>query len=347
MTTPVCLYGCSALELWRATTGASPLNDPAPDAGCLALPQSGLDVLQKASGLTAPLRLPVETLVTERSARRSTGDVHARYCAVPLPGASLVRVNRHVLVPTPELCFLQMARSLSLHELIQLGFELCGTYAPPAPGTEHLRTRATPLTTAKRMASFVERLPGAAGHKRAMRALEFVRDNARSPMETVSAMLLGLPRRIGGKGLPGMALNYRIDLDRQGQKLAHRSYLLCDLFWPEAHLDVEYEGREFHSGERNMASDKNRANALKHMGISTLSLFDEHIRDEDALDAVVADIARTLHFRLRPLTDTDKSRARELRHALFVRPGSAKPAWPGLRSENPLLSDLPVSSYAL
>lgn len=347
MTAPVCLYGYSALEFWRAAPGARATDHPVPDPGCLALPQSGLDVLQKASGLMAPLRLPVETLVSERSARRNANNVRMRYCAIPLPTGSLVRAGRHVLVPTPELCFLQMARALSLHELIQLGFELCGTYAPPAPDTEYLRTRTTPLTTVERMASLVALLPGAAGHKRAMRALEFVRDNARSPMETVSAMLLGLPRRIGGKGLPGMALNYRVDLDRQGQKLAHRSYLLCDLFWPEARLDVEYEGREFHSGEHNMASDKNRANALKHMGVSTISLFDEHMRDEDALDTVVADIARILRFRIRPLTDADRLRTRELRHALFVRPGSAKPAWPGLRADNPLLGDLPVSSYGL
>ena len=336
----ICLSGCSALEFWRSAS-ARPLCEGSAEgrSSDFAAAPDVPAVLSRLAALPAALRLPVEVLVTDPSARRKSDRLKTRLCTLPLPASSIVRVNKDVSVVSPELCFLQLASVLSVHELIQLGFELCGTYAPSPAGVDGLRSRRAPLMDVGRLGTLLRAMPGAHGHVRAERAAEFVLADARSPMETLSSMLLGLPGRLGGKGLPKMVLNARIELDDQARKLAHKSYLECDLFWPQARLAVEYEGRKYHEGERNMASDKARANALRHMGIKVISLFDEHIRDEAAFDAIAADIARELGFRMRSRTYDEASRVRELRRAILVRQGGAEPAWPALRLDLPLVSE--------
>ena len=47
----------------------------------------------------------------------------------PLPGSSILRASDDVLVSSPELCFFQMASQLPLVKLIELGYELCGSYS--------------------------------------------------------------------------------------------------------------------------------------------------------------------------------------------------------------------------
>lgn len=111
---------------------------------------------------------------------------------------------------TPEFCFLQMAGCLSLVQLIQLGFELCGTYALVG-GAPAVR-RAAPLTTKVKLAAFVEQSSGARGCKKAARAVRYVQDGAASPMETMLAMMLCLPYGLGGYGLEKPLINHRVDV---------------------------------------------------------------------------------------------------------------------------------------
>ena len=335
----ICLSGYSALEFWRSASGHHPGEGATGAVPNLSVTPAASDALSRLAVLPFALRLPVEVLVTSPAARRNSDLLCTRLCTLPLPSGLIMQVSKGVYVVSPELCFIQLATELSLHELIQLGFELGGTCAPLTGGADGLRSRREPLMRIDRLEALLRAAPGVHGHVRAERAARFVLEGARSPMETVSAMFLGLPRRLGGKGLPEIVLNARIELDDQARRLAHKSYLECDLFWPQARLAVEYEGRRYHEGERSMASDKARANALRHMGITVISLFDEHIRDEAAFDAIAMDIAHELGFRLRPRSYDETPCVRELRRAVLVRPGSAEPAWPALWLDAPLLSE--------
>ena len=335
----ICLSGRSALEFWRSSCGRRPGKSVMGNSPDLAVAPVAPNALPCLAPLSSALKLPVEALVTSPAARRGGNLLRTRLCTSPLPPGSIMHVSGGVYVVSPELCFMQLATELSLHELIQLGFELGGTYAPSPEHMGGLRSRREPLLRIDRLKALLRATPGMHGHVRAERAARFVLEGARSPMETLSAMFLGLPRRLGGKGLPDMALNVRVELDDQARRLAHKSYLECDLFWSQARLAVEYEGRRYHEGERNMASDKARANALRHMGITVISLFDEHIRDESAFDAIAMDIAHELGFRTRPRSYDEASRVRELRRAVLARPGGAEPAWPALRIDSPLLSE--------
>lgn len=262
----------------------------------------------------------------------------ARVWAAPLAGSRFARAGKGIYVSSPELCFVQMARELSIYELIQLGYELCGIYLPPRPGSDILGSRPHALTSPQAIMAMANRLQGTHGRTDALRAARYIQGGARSPMETVLGMLLNLPRLLGGKGIPGMSLDHRIDLDEHARKLARRSYLVCDLYWEKARLDVEYEGRAFHEGEAGMASDKSRSNALSHMGVDVMSVFDEHIRSDEALQVVALEIAKKVGFRMRPRSYDDATKTRELRQAILCRPGGAKPAWPGMRVDAPLLA---------
>ena len=62
-----------------------------------------------------------------------------------LPTGSVLRLSEHVAIVSPELCFLQMASTLSLEKLILMGFELCGTYALLPDPTDPERTRREEL----------------------------------------------------------------------------------------------------------------------------------------------------------------------------------------------------------
>lgn len=334
----ICLYGPSALEYWRfAYRPADATPVPSPDVA-LETPASRESL--RALTPIAGLRTPVHALTLTRESRRSSELIDSHVCLRGLPAGSILDAGHGAYVSSPALTFLQMAGLLNIHELILLGYELCGLYAPPLPQTTRLLQRPQPLTTIAELKRLLALMPGAHGRKAAARALKYVGEQARSPMESLGSMFVGLPRLLGGRGIPQPGLNHRIELDEQGRKLARRSYLVADMYWPQAKLDVEYEGREFHEGASNMAADKARSNALRHMGVHVISLFDEHVRSDEALDAVAADIARHLGVRLRPCTEADAAHRRELRRAVLARPGLATPRWPGMREESPLLADV-------
>ena len=274
------------------------------------------------------------------SLRLASSLVTAHLCTTFVPDGHLLQVAPNIIVPSPELCFLQMAQSgrLSRYELILLGYEMCGRYAPSISTDGKLVTRSWPLMTVDGTRKLLSALPRVRSIGDAERALAHAREGARSPQESVGHMMLCLPRGLGGFALPASALNARVDFDAAGRRIAKRAYALCDLYWPQAKLDVEYEGTEYHDGEENMRSDKARSNALAHMGISVISLFDEHIRSDQAMLDAARDIADKLGFRMKAFSERDVARRMELRRAILEHPGSARAVWPGLRSERPLLA---------
>lgn len=337
----VCLYGVSALEFWR-TSGLAPERLPRLPAQALASCVASGPDLAALRNVHAQLRIPVHLLVSRASLRLVSLLVTTHLCTTFLPDGCLLRATPGVIVASPELCFLQMAQSgnLTRHELMLLSYEMCGRYAPPANGDSKLVKRARPLMTIERTRQFLAALPRVRGIGNAERALTHVRERARSPQESVSRMMLCLPRRLGGLALPGAELDVRVDYDAPARRIARREYALCDLYWPNAKLDVEYEGAEYHDGEKNMRADKARANALAHMGVSVISLFDEHIRSDQTMLDAARDIADKLGVRMKAFSEKDVVRRAELRRAILEHPGSARAVCPGLRSERPLLASV-------
>ena len=248
---------------------------------------------------------------------------------------------------SPEFCFFQMASQLSLVKLIELGFELCGTYAAPASAAsapsapaaavsapasvapaatpdiqDTLREVETtynrsPLTTTKRLTAFVSKLGGVAGVKQASKALQYILDGSASPMETTITMLLTLPYRLGGYGLPAPELNMQITPAKTAKSMADRAFYSCDLYWPDFEIAVEYDSDAYHTGSARIASDSRRRNSLSALGVQVITITNQQVQRIEAFEVAAQILVVNMRRRMRFHKPTFKAKQQELRSLLL------------------------------
>lgn len=240
------------------------------------------------------LKRPLHVLVARDSLRRR-GDLVCHVWTGALPKGSVLDTQNGFCVCSPEVCFLQMSSVLSLVELVQLGFELCGTYDLC---TEEIRT-CPPLTSVSKIAACIEKIPNVNSRKKAVRALQFVAENSASPMETALVMLQCLPYRLGGFGIEKPLLNYRIDVNGQAKKYTSRGYFVADLCWPHHSLIAEYDSDKYHKEARRKTSDSERRNALEAMGYTVVSVTLDLVDNRAAMVRVANALAKHTGRRLR------------------------------------------------
>jgi hypothetical protein len=87
---------------------------------------------------------------------------------------------------TLPLVFLQVALEYSIHELIYLGLQICA-----------YREGDHPRCTVEELRTCAEELRGHRGRRKALRAIRYLADNSRSPMESILYMFLRLPNALG------------------------------------------------------------------------------------------------------------------------------------------------------
>ena len=242
--------------------------------------------------------LPVDVLVESADDRRPSELFCCHVVSGKIPAMALVKVNDSVFVSSPEFCFLQVASSLSLPQLIRFGFELCGSYSLRPADARGFVTRK-PLTSSYRMGKLLTLMSGRHGAKFAKHALGKVLDGSASPMETIVVMLLTLPRHKGGYGLPKPVLNQVIRVPESRLHLATQELFACDLLWPDAKIAVEYDSDMFHTGPERIARDARRRNMLETLGIRTITITKSQVFNERECDLVAAQIAKMLGVRLR------------------------------------------------
>lgn len=246
---------------------------------------------------------PADVLVFEEGLRRQSGSVTCHIWQTDLPENAFFK-TRGVYVSSPEFTFLQMASVLSLEQLIALGCELCGLYRLLPRDVQHrvaideTATRLVPLTNTNAIAAFLKGAGKARGKTKATRALRYVVDGSRSPMETMVYMLLCLPVMLGGYGLPKPEMNATIPLDDEGRVIARRSYCEGDLCWVDARLDIEYHG-EVHVGAAQMKSDVGRELGIEHMGWRVITVASPQVFDPNQFEVVAKEAAARMGKRFR------------------------------------------------
>lgn len=166
-----------------------------------------------------------------------------------------------VYIASIELSFLQLAQKLDIAEIILLGNTLCGQYFPSSDSRGFVDLK--PLSTPTKLEEFINRIPNIKGARKARRAIGYLSPDSRSPMETITQMILCLPRVIGGYGLPSSVMNYHVDFSSEAQALSGSTYCVLDMAWPNARFALEYQGVDYH---KNVARDDKRLLALKHDG---------------------------------------------------------------------------------
>ena len=246
---------------------------------------------------------PADVLIFNESERRRSSAVTCHLWGTGFPPNAFYR-TRGVYVSSPEFVFLQMASKLTIAQLVALGCELCGMYVLLPKNVSHpgsldeMPKRLYPLTTVERIGEFLEGAGRAKGKANAKRAIKYVIDDSRSPMETMAYMLLCLPVMLGGYGLPKPQMNLSIPLDDEARVIAQRRHCEGDLCWLEPRLDIEYNG-EVHVGAEQMKSDAGRVLGIEHMGWHVITITSSQVFNSDRFEVVAVEVAKRLHKRLR------------------------------------------------
>ncbi len=172
----------------------------------------------------------VSVIAGNRSERRGVR-AHAA-----LRGSELTTLDG-LTITTPEQTFLDLARELSLVDLVVLGDSL-------------VRLGRTTPDALLRMA----RQQHGRGAKLARRAAGYVRSGVDSPMESRLRMLIVLA------GLPEPVVDFHL-LDERG-----RVVMRFDLSYPELKLLVEYDGRQHAEDDAQWNRDVERRELLDELG---------------------------------------------------------------------------------
>lgn len=264
--------------------------------------------------------LPVHVTVGDVCARRCSRVVTAHLWSGFLPPHSFDVLSEGVFLATPEFCFLELARELDEIDLILVGSAMCGRYW--IDRSEDGFSTHEPLTTRKRILDFLGGVPQKTlGLQKARAAANLILDNARSPMETVTAMILSLDRRRGGWGVARPKLNEPVYLTNGTAEIVGFDYFVIDLYWAAAKYGIEYNSWITHP---DLGRDIMRQLTLLEDGITTQIITKAQLDDPNQTRLLVQTIDR-LHGRVRRAGELDDGEAQaELRRRLLH---SGKPYW--------------------
>lgn len=261
-------------------------------------------------------RAPLHVLASDANLRADPKRICRHLWRASLFRADLCNLFDDVVVCGPEVSFVQVATQASIPQLVQFGCELTGTYALQ-PWTTKGFSEREPLTTVEELRSLVDRIGRVHGLENARRALRYVVPRSASPMETVLVLALCLPVALGGYGLPAPLLNHRIDVAPWARDASGKLYYVCDLFWPDVLLIVEYDSDMFHTGADRIANDAIRRNALTFMGMTVITVTRRQLLNPVELDRVAHVIAKGLGKRLREQGEDGWRKRRDLMDQLL------------------------------
>ena len=267
------------------------------------------------------LTLPLDVTVGNKNARRTSCMVRSHVLSELLPEGCFVDIGNGLFVSSPEFCFFQMASGLKLAKAVELGLELCGSYSllgnnsaraevesisgAAIVGEENQESvrrkgfyKRPPLTSAKKLGALATRMAGMNGLQQVDKVLPYITDGSASPMETILVILLSLPYRMGGYGLPLPEMNIRINLSKTVKTSASKAYYVCDLFWPKVNIAAEYDSDTFHTGADRIASDSKRRNTLASAGLVVITVTNQQIRSVIEFEKVAKLLARNMGRRL-------------------------------------------------
>ena len=242
-------------------------------------------------------------------------EVESRKFGLPANQRCFFTLGNNVFFASPELCFAQLAKGRSSIELMKIGFELCGTYSIDPSNRIGFRNRS-PLTTKADISKLLESLPNNCPVT-AREAVRFICDGSASPMETCLALLLGLPTRFGGYGLGMPQMNAKVEIGERKASSTNYGTYHCDLLWPEAHVALEYNSREFHVNERAAERDASRVNDLLDSGIKSIAVTRAHVANPAKMDVVAHALAGMMGKRMRSSYSDLAKRRTQLRRRLF------------------------------
>lgn len=257
----------------------------------------------------------IELMVGSRKLAHRIAGISYAVCEKPLPPYSFHRINNGLYVASPEFMFVGLSKGMSLFETCILGCELIGTYVL-RNDDERGFSQCAPLASKESLQKTIDKADGFLGVKQARKALPFLLENSASPMETRVALLLTLPCRLGGYGLPKPSLNHSLQLSHSQQLEMKRNEIRVDMAWPKSRLVIEYESTAWHSGNEKFIQDSKRRNDIRSLGFDVTTITLDEYKSQSSMDRIASDLAVKLGGRLR-LERIDRAKQHELRRKLM------------------------------
>lgn len=306
----------SALEFWRANwrEGSKPTCSH-------VLPQSGTDPSRRwLKGLDFAqlgiLNKPVHILISESGSRIQSLDVMSHRWDLGSSERLFVPVDEEIYVASPEACFLQMANTLPVPQLVLLGLEFCGTYrlhSTCQPGLD----AAPPLMSPQSLRREIGRHEGERGCVRASKAADFIVEGSASPMESLLCAFLCLPTSLGGYSIELPCMNYQIKLQQRSSCCRGGESRFCDLYWPRARVALEYDSKAYHEDLGLESHDSARRTELGLEDVHVISVTKDQVNDVNRFDELAHLLAKELGKPLRIRRKDFRKRRAKLRKELW------------------------------
>lgn len=265
------------------------------------------------------LKKPAHVLVDGSIGYRVSHQLNPHTCTVGMPRGSLLRLKSEqgaLCLTGAAATLIQMATTARTEaSLLELGWEMCGSYQTGRTGVPSAYD-VRPMTCARALREYVAAHPTRDGARKLARVLPYLADGSASARETKLALVIGLPMARGGGGLGIPHMNYEVPASPTARAISGRGSFRCDLCWPEAKIDVEYQSRENHEGERSRIRDSRRTNALVSMGWTVIGVTNDELDSMVATDAIVQSIRRLLGKRMRVKVRDYHARKLKLRRQL-------------------------------
>lgn len=263
-------------------------------------------------------RRPIDILVPGSNPPRCSDRFRPHKQYKQLPRHALYPLWDGVFVTSPELCFVQMCQSLSFVEALELGMELCGTYALRPGGIEGMVQRDYPLVDVETLRRHLQVWQGFSGLPLARKVSKYLVAGSASPMETKLYLLLCLPLQYGGYNLGYPELNPEMELDQAEMEVLRCTKVKPDMLWRQKRLIVEYDGRQ-HEEELQSKYDALRITILEGRGYTVRRIKRHQVYNPVSFDSFASSTAALLGVRRRPAILKHQLAREGLRRALLRR----------------------------
>ena len=237
----------------------------------------------------------VHVLVPRKLRRKSGLGVMFHTCTAGFPLEHILVIDAGLCVVSPEYALMFISEGGDLASTLMLLYEFCGCYSiGDARGGLTMRH---PLTSVSEVRQMLNQTPGAKGAKMLRKALPLVLDGSGSPQETITVLLLCLPQRYGGYGLPKPQMNVNIVLEGDAHAIWPGGNAF-DMVWRREKVVVEYDGEDGHSDFSQKERDSTRRNALAAAGYSVFVLTKSQLKSVSKTYAIAKAVADRLGHRL-------------------------------------------------
>ena len=247
-----------------------------------------------------------------------------------LPDRSFYKLDNGIYVASPELCLMQLATKYSEPQVVKLALEMCGGYALDpidpsspfadldSPDEDSGMCKRPPLTSARKIQAYANRLFVPNSRARQARFLRYVVDGSASPRETALCMLLCMPPRFGGYGIALPELNKRIEMTPSERLMIGVSHFDCDLYWArKKQVGVEYDSKKHHTAIEKQERDAIRRNMLQYKNVQVIVATRLQVNKPGEFDKLARQIGRAVGKRFRAPEKEHVEARSSLREVLF------------------------------